>query len=119
MTANEAIEEIRRQSADGRARGFMVVSVGEDDIEMYADCVLEKFRGLGREARERFLSRLANGMGETFEESFFHGFRDLFDDAVYDFSHEEEFGYPESAGDAEATLARMIEWAGNDKAKED
>lgn len=82
MTAEEAIMEIKAQSSTG-VRGFQVISMDEDDIEMYGDKELkERFAKMTEWQKEKLLSLLMDEVYETMEESESYGFGRLFRDTM-------------------------------------
>lgn len=82
MTAEEAIMEIKAQSSTG-VRGFQVISMDEDDLEVYGDDELkERFSKMTDRQKSRLLSLLMDEIYSTLEESGNYGFGRLFRDTM-------------------------------------
>ena len=82
MTAEEAIMEIKAQSSTG-VRGFQVISMDEDDLEVYGDDELkERFSKMTDRQKSRLLSLLMDEVYGTLEESSSYGFGRLFRDTM-------------------------------------
>lgn len=82
MTAEEAIMEIKAQSSTG-VRGFQVISMDEDDLEVYGDDELkERFSKMTDRQKSRLLSLLMDEVYGTLEESGAYGFGRLFRDTM-------------------------------------
>ena len=82
MTAEEAIMEIKAQSSTG-VRGFQVISMDEDDLEVYGDEELkERFSKMTDRQKSRLLSLLMDEVYGTLEESGSYGFGRLFRDTM-------------------------------------
>lgn len=82
MTAEEAIMEIKAQSSTG-VRGFQVISMDEDDLEVYGDDELkERFSKMTDRQKSRLLSLLMDEVYGTLEESNSYGFGRLFRDTM-------------------------------------
>ena len=82
MTAEEAIMEIKAQSSTG-VRGFQVISMDEDDLEVYGDDELkERFSKMTDRQKSRLLSLLMDEVYGTLEESNSYGFGKLFRDTM-------------------------------------
>lgn len=82
MTAEEAIMEIKAQSSTG-VRGFQVISMDEDDLEVYGDDELkERFSKMTDRQKSRLLSLLMDEVYGTLEESGSYGFGRLFRDTM-------------------------------------
>lgn len=82
MTAEEAIMEIKAQSSTG-TRGFQVISMDEDDLEIYGDDELkERFSKMTDRQKSRLLSLLMDEVYGTLEESGSYGFGRLFRDTM-------------------------------------
>ena len=82
MTAEEAIMEIKAQSSTG-VRGFQVISMDEDDLELYGDDELkERFSKMTDRQKSRLLSLLMDEVYGTLEESNSYGFGRLFRDTM-------------------------------------
>ena len=82
MTAEEAIMEIKAQSSTG-VRGFQVISMDEDDLEVYGDDELkERFSKMTDRQKSRLLSLLMDEVYDTLEESNSYGFGRLFRDTM-------------------------------------
>ena len=82
MTAEEAIMEIKAQSSTG-VRGFQVISMDEDDLEIYGDEELkERFSKMTDRQKSRLLSLLMDEVYGTLEESNSYGFGRLFRDTM-------------------------------------
>ena len=82
MTAEEAIMEIKAQSSTG-VRGFQVISMDEDDLEIYGDDELkERFSKMTDRKKARLLSLLMDEVYGTLEESGSYGFGRLFRDTM-------------------------------------
>ena len=82
MTAEEAIMEIKAQSSTG-VRGFQVISMDEDDLEVYGDDELkERFSKMTDKQKSRLLSLLMDEVYGTLEESNSYGFGRLFRDTM-------------------------------------
>ena len=82
MTAEEAIMEIKAQSSTG-VRGFQVISMDEDDLEIYGDDELkERFSKMTDRQKSRLLSLLMDEVYGTLEESNSYGFGRLFRDTM-------------------------------------
>ena len=82
MTAEEAIMEIKAQSSTG-VRGFQVISMDEDDLEVYGDEELkERFSKMTDKQKSRLLSLLMDEVYGTLEESNSYGFGRLFRDTM-------------------------------------
>lgn len=82
MTAEEAIMEIKAQSSTG-VRGFQVISMDEDDLEVYGDDELkERFSKMTDRQKSRLLSLLMDEVYGTLEESNYYGFGRLFRDTM-------------------------------------
>ena len=82
MTAEEAIKEIEAQSSTG-VRGFQVISMDEDDLEVYGDEELkERFSKMTDRQKSRLLSLLMDEIYSTLEESGSYGFGRLFRDTM-------------------------------------
>ena len=82
MTAEEAIMEIKAQSSTG-VRGFQVISMDEDDLEVYGDDELkERFSKMTDRQKSRLLSLLMDEVYDTLEESSSYGFGRLFRDTM-------------------------------------
>lgn len=82
MTAEEAIMEIKAQSSTG-VRGFQVISMDEDDLEVYGDDELkERFSKMTDRQKSRLLSLLMDEIYGTLEESGSYGFGRLFRDTM-------------------------------------
>lgn len=82
MTAEEAIMEIKAQSSTG-VRGFQVISMDEDDLEVYGDDELkERFSKMTDRQKSRLLSLLMDEIYSTLEESNSYGFGRLFRDTM-------------------------------------
>lgn len=82
MTAEEAIMEIKAQSSTG-VRGFQVISMDEDDLEVYGDEELkERFSKMTEWQKEKLLSLLMDEVYETMEESESYGFGNMFRDTL-------------------------------------
>ena len=82
MTAEEAIMEIKAQSSTG-VRGFQVISMDEDDLEVYGDEELkERFSKMTDRQKSRLLSLLMDEVYGTLEESNSYGFGRLFRDTM-------------------------------------
>lgn len=89
MTKEEAIKEIEAQSSTG-VKGFQVISMDEDDIEMYGDKELkEKFAKMTNKQKAKLLSLLMDEMYDTFEQGDNWGFGNLFRDTM-DYIDDEE-----------------------------
>ena len=83
MTAEEAIKEIEAQSNGTCVKGFQVISMCEDDIEMYGDKELkERFAKMTEWQKEKLLSLLMDEVYETMEESESYGFGNMFRDTL-------------------------------------
>ena len=81
MTAEEAIMEIKAQSST--VRGFQVISMDEDDLEVYGDDELkERFSKMTDRQKSRLLSLLMDEVYDTLEESSSYGFGRLFRDTM-------------------------------------
>ena len=82
MTAEEAIMEIKAQSSTG-VRGFQVISMDEDDLEVYGDDELkERIWKMTDRHKSRLLSLLMDEVYGTLEESNSYGFGRLFRDTM-------------------------------------
>ena len=82
MTAEEAIMEIKAQSSTG-VGGFQVISMDEDDLEIYGDEELkERFSKMTDRQKSRLLSLLMDEVYGTLEESNSYGFGRLFRDTM-------------------------------------
>ena len=82
MTAEEAIMEIKAQSSTG-VRGFQVISMDEDDLEIYGDDELkERFSKMTVKQKAKLLSLLMDEIYSTLEESGSYGFGRLFRDTM-------------------------------------
>ena len=82
MTAEEAIMEIKAQSSTG-VRGFQVISMDEDDLEVYGDEERkERFSKMTDRQKSRLLSLLMDEVYGTLEESNSYGFGRLFRDTM-------------------------------------
>ena len=82
MTAEEAIKEIEAQSSTG-VKGFQVISMDEDDIEMYGDKELkERFAKMTDKQKEKLLSLLMDEVYDTMEEAEPYGFGNMFRDTL-------------------------------------
>ena len=83
MTAEEAIMEIKAQSSTGVRMGFQVISMDEDDLEVYGDDELkERFSKMTDRQKSRLLSLLMDEVYGTLEESNSYGFGRLFRDTM-------------------------------------
>ena len=82
MTAEEAIMEIKAQSSTG-VRGFQVISMDEDDLEVYGDDELkERFSKMTDRQKSRLLSLLMDEVHGTLQESNSYGFGRLCRDTM-------------------------------------
>ena len=82
MTAEEAISEIKRQSANG-INGFQVLSMDEEDVEMYGDKELkERFAKMTDKQKAKMLSLLMDEIYDTMEEAEPYGFGNMFRDTL-------------------------------------
>ncbi len=82
MTAEEAINEIKKQSEIG-INGFQVLSMDEEDVEMYGDDDLKKrFSKMTNEQKAKMLSLLMDEIYDTMEESEPYGFGNMFRDTL-------------------------------------
>lgn len=82
MTAEEAIKEIEMQSSTG-VKGFQVISMDEDDIEMYGDKELkERFAKMTDRQKAKLLSMLIDEVYDTMEEAESYGFGNIFRDTL-------------------------------------
>ena len=85
MNAEQAMEEIRKESEIGKPMGFQVMSIDEEDIEAYGGSkAFEAFKKLDREKQTEILSRIIDAMYETLEESDEFGFHNLFKMTMWD-----------------------------------
>ena len=83
MTAEEAIKEIEAQSNGTCVKGFQVISMDEEDIEMYGDKELkERFAKMTDWQKEKLLSLLMDEVYGTMEESESYGFGNMFRDTL-------------------------------------
>ena len=74
--------EIKAQSSTG-VRGFQVISMDEDDLEVYGDDELkERFSKMTDRQKSRLLSLLMDEVYGTLEESNSYGFGRLFRDTM-------------------------------------
>ena len=83
MTAEEAIKEIEAQSNGTCVKGFQVISMCEDDIEMYGDKELkERFAKMTDRQKAKLLSLLMDEVYDTMEEAEPYGFGNMFRDTL-------------------------------------
>jgi hypothetical protein len=92
MTAEEAIKEIEAQSRIG-VKGFQVISMDEDDIEMYGDKELkERFAKMTDKQKAKLLSLLMDEIYDTMEEAEPYGFGNMFRDTLIFIDEENKRG---------------------------
>lgn len=101
MTAEEAIREIEAQSSNG-VKGFQVISMDEDDIEMYGDKELkERFAKMTDRQKAKLLSLLMDEVYDTMEQAEPYGFGNMFRDTLVFIDEENRRGelYAECNGE--------------------